>query len=97
MDDDEKNTPRRTAANHAFFEYQPLDVTYKANFTLPFDIKIYRQLSWGKHVDIFMTDQRAYRADHVVPEGPADISVGKFIDNTSIGSRYFVRKSGFDP
>lgn len=97
MDDDEKNTPRRTAANRSFFEYQPLDVTYKANLTFPFDIEIYRQLSWGKHVDIFMTDQRQYRADHLVPEGPADLSVGKFIDNTSIGSRYFVRKSGFDP
>lgn len=97
LDDDEKNTPRRTAANHAFFEYQPLDITYKANLTFPFDIKIYRQLSWGKHVDIFMTDQRQYRADHLVPEGPANLAMGKFIDNTSIGSRYFVRKSGFDP
>jgi len=98
MDDDEKNTPRRTAANRAFFEYQPLDVEYKAQFTWPFDIKIYRQLSWGKHVDIFMTDQRSYRSDHLIPEGTgADISVGKYIDNTSIGSRYFVRKSGFDP
>ena len=96
--DDEKNTPRRTAANRAFFEYQPLDVTYKANLTWPFDIKIYRQLSWGKNVDIFMTDQRAYRADHLIPEGPpADIAVGKFLDYSSIGSRYFVRKSGFDP
>lgn len=98
VDDDEKNTPRRTNANRAFSEYQPLDVTYKANLTYPFDLKIYRQLSWGKHVDIFMTDQRQYRADHLIPEGTgADISVGKFIDNTNIGARYFVRKSGFDP
>lgn len=96
-DDDEKNTPRRTAANRAFFEYQPLDVVYKPKLTFPFDISIYRQLSWGRHVDLFMTDQRQYRADHLVPEGPSDLSVGKFIDNTNIGSRYFVRKSGFDP
>ena len=94
--DDEKNTPRRTAANRAFFEYQPLDVAYRPKLTFPFDITIYRQLSWGKHVDIFMTDQRQYRDDHVVPEGPADLAVGKFLANSSIGSRQFVRKSGFD-
>lgn len=95
---DEKNTPRRTAANRAFFEYQPLDVVYKANLTFPFDIQIYRQIRYGKHVDLFLTDQRSYRADHLIPEGQgADLSVGKFIDYTNIGARYFVRKAGFDP
>ena len=94
---DEKNTNRRQAADRAFFEYQPIDAVYKPNVGFPFDIKIYRQFSWGKHVDLFMTDQRMYRADHLVPEGPADLAVGKFSNNSSIGSRYFVRKSGFDP
>lgn len=95
---DEKNTPRRTAANRAFFEFQPVDVTYKANLTFPFDIQIYRALRFGKHVELFMTDQRQYRADHLIPEGQgADPSVGKFIDYTMVGSRYFVRKAGFDP
>jgi alkaline phosphatase D len=93
---DEKNTARRTAANRAFSEFQPLDVVYKDNLTFPFDIQIYRQLSWGKHVDIFMTDQRSYRADHLIPEGPADFAVGKLTNNSSNGSRYFVRKSAFD-
>jgi alkaline phosphatase D len=96
--DDEKNTPRRTAANHAFYDYQPIDVGYRADLAYPFDIKIYRQLRWGKHVDLFLTDQRSYRSDHVVPEGQGtDFAVGKFVDYTSIGSRYFVRKAGFDP
>ena len=96
--DDEKNTPRRTAANHAFYDYQPIDVAYHANLEYPFDIKIYRQLRWGKHVDLFLTDQRSYRSDHVIPEGKgADLAVGKFINYTSVGSRYFVRKAGFDP
>ena len=72
---DEKNTPRRTAANRAFFEFQPIDVVYKSNLTFPFDIQIYRQIRYGKHVDLFMTDQRAYRADHLIPEGQgADLS-----------------------
>lgn len=94
---DEKNTARRASANRAFFEFQPIDAVYKPNVGFPFDIKIYRTLRWGKHVELFMTDQRMYRADHLIPEGPADLSVGKFSDNSSIGSRYFVRKSGFDP
>lgn len=95
---DEKNTARRTAANHAFFDYQPLDVVYKPNLVFPFDIQIYRQIRYGKHVDLFLTDQRSYRADHLIPEGVgADAAVGKFIDYTMIGSRYFVRKPGFDP
>lgn len=95
---DEKNTPRRTAANRAFFEFQPVDVTYKANLTFPFDIQIYRALRFGKHVELFMTDQRQYRADHLIPEGQGtDFACGKFIDYTMVGSRYFVRKEGFDP
>lgn len=95
--DDEKNTPRRTNANRAFFEFQAIDVTYKSNLTFPFDIEIFRQLRFGKNVDLFMTDQRSYRADHLTPEGEgADPAVGKFTDFTMIGSRYFIRKSGFD-
>lgn len=95
--DDEKSTQRRTNANRAFWEHQPIDVVYKPHLFFPADIVIYRNLRYGKHVEIFMTDQRQYRADHLIPEGVgADISVGKFIDYTIIGTRYFIRKSGFD-
>jgi alkaline phosphatase D len=31
-------------------------------------ITIYRQLRFGKHVDIVVTDNRSYRSDHAVPE-----------------------------
>lgn len=93
---DEKNTPRRQAANRAFFEYQPADITYEEK-SFPNDITIYRKLGYGKNVDIFMTDQRLYRANHLIPEGPVDLAVGKPSKNSSIGSRYFVRKSVFDP
>jgi len=98
LEGDEKNTARRTAANRAFFDHQPIDVVYKENFTFPFDIKIYRTLRWGKHVELFLTDQRSYRADHLVPEGgKVDFSVGKFLNYNIVGTRYFVRKPGFDP
>jgi alkaline phosphatase D len=94
---DEKSTQRRTNANRAFWEHQPIDVVYKSTLFFPADIAIYRNLRWGKHVEIFMTDQRQYRDDHLIPEGVGtDISVGKFIDYTIIGTRYFIRKSGFD-
>jgi alkaline phosphatase D len=93
---DEKNTPRRMAANRAFFEYQPVDVFYEASAQFPNDIKIYRQLRFGKHVDLFLTDQRMYRDEHLIPEGPVDALVGKFTANSMIGSRYFPRKSEFD-
>lgn len=95
---DEKNTPRRTNANHAFWDFQPIDVGYKPNLPHPFDIKIYRNFRYGKHVELFMTDQRGYRADHLIPEGTGtDFACGKFLDFSMIGSRYFVRKEGFDP
>lgn len=95
---DEKSTERRTNANRAFWEHQPIDVVYKSTLFYPADIQIYRNLRWGKHVEIFMTDQRQYRADHLIPEGePADPSVGKFINYTIVGTRYFIRKEGFDP
>ena len=92
----EQNTPRRRAANRAFSEYQPADITHDYDASFPNDIKIYRTVRWGKHVELFMTDQRMYRDDHLIPEGPLDIAVGKVEHNTSIGSRYFVRKSVYD-
>jgi alkaline phosphatase D len=94
---DEKNTPRRNAADRAFFEFQPVDIPFDAKAGFPNDLRLYRQLNWGKHVDIFMTDERYYRSDHVVPEGPPNLAVGKPAANTSFGSRYIVRKDGFDP
>ncbi len=93
----EQNTPRRLAADRAFSEYQPMEIVYDPNAAFPGDIKIYRTLNWGKNVDLFLTDQRLYRDDHVIPEGPTDVSVGKVQANSMIGARYFVRKSAFDP
>lgn len=92
----EQDTPRRKVASRAFAEFQPADITRNANAAFPGDITIYRSLRFGKHVELFMTDQRMYRDDHVVPEGPRNLSTGKVSQNSSFGSRYFVRKSAFD-
>lgn len=88
---------QREDADQAWHEYQAADVEYDASAAYPNDIKIYRTLRYGKHVELFLTDQRYYRSDHVIPEGPADATVGKFFANSEQGSRIFVLKSGFDP
>jgi alkaline phosphatase D len=93
---DERNTPRRVAANRAFFEFQPVDIFYEPAAEFPNEIKIYRQLRYGKHVELFLTDQRMYRAEHLIPEGPTDTLIGKTTANTIVGSRYLVRKAEFD-
>lgn len=93
---DEKSTARREAANQAFFEFQPADVPFDESAGFPNDIRVYRSLRYGRHVELMLIDGRLYRSDHVIPEGPVDLSVGKFSANSSLGSRNFVLKPGFD-
>jgi alkaline phosphatase D len=93
---DEKDTQRREAATQAWFEYIPTDLTYRPESGFPEDIKIYRSYRYGKHVDLLLIDQRYYRSDHVVPEGPVDLSVGKIAPFSPLGSRIFARKDNFD-
>jgi alkaline phosphatase D len=94
---DEKDSSRRHAASRAWFEYQPADIDFSDGAAFPKDIKIYRQLRYGKHLDVFITDQRYFRSDHVIPEGPKDDKVAKLTENSAVGSRFFLLKSGFDP
>ncbi|MBK7585708.1 MAG: alkaline phosphatase D family protein [Myxococcales bacterium] len=107
---EEKSTERRENSNQAWFEYQPADVTFDANKAFPDDLVIYRTLRYGKHVELFLTDQRSYRDDHCIPEGagttdkpagaPAGVptysEAGKLDKNAALGSRNFCKKSGFD-
>lgn len=95
--EDEQNPTRRKAASRAWNEYQPADVHYDEAAAFPNDILIYRKLRWGKHLEIFLTDQRYFRSDHVIPEGPVDVDVAKLSKNSALGSRAFVLKKGFDP
>jgi alkaline phosphatase D len=106
---DEKSPERRHAASRAWFEYQPADVTFDDGASPPDDLKIYRKMRYGKHVELFLTDQRSYRADHTIPEGagPSDtppgapdyltyFTAGKLQPNQELGSRNFVRKTNTD-
>lgn len=110
---DEKSPDRRHAASQAWFEYQPADVEFLADAAPPDDLRIYRKLRFGKHVELVLTDQRSYRSDHVIPEGadpmskpegaPEDVptysAAGKTLlfPNSEVFSRNFVIKEGFDP
>src|SRR5262249_3664877 len=91
---DEKSPERRAAASRAWHEYQPADVPY-AEKPFPDDITIYRKFRFGKHLELFLTDERYYRSDHVIPQGPADILIGNQA-NSAIGARYIVLKSALD-
>lgn len=107
---DEKNPARRHAASQAWFEFQPADVTFDAAAAPPADIAIHRSLRYGKHLELFLTDQRSFRSDHVIPEGamaadrpagapmtvPTYGDVGKVFPNSEVFSRNFVKKLPFD-
>lgn len=93
---DERNTPSREAATRAFFEYVPVEPELQAAKPFPDDLQLYRSLRFGKHVELFITDQRYYRGDHLIPEGPRDPDVGKLGENSLLGSRTWVRKEAFD-
>ncbi len=80
-DEGRRQTQRRRNANQAWFEYMPADVNFDAANPAFDNISIYRDFRFGKLASLVMTDQRLYRADHVIPEAAA---------KGEVGSRYFV-------
>lgn len=88
-----RQTQRRRDASQAWFEFMPADVSFdlaQAGFD---NIRIYRQFDFGTLARLVMTDQRLYRADHVIPEsapGAGGQPAGR------IGSRYLVPQDAFD-
>jgi alkaline phosphatase D len=69
---DEKETQRKNNSIKAWFEYLPTDFEDKAVYDpsqpFPDNIKIYRDFKFGKHLHMIFTDERTYRADHLIPE-----------------------------
>lgn len=88
--DNTAQTSRRLSANQAWFEMMPADIS----FTLDpgqgiAGIRIYRDLKFGKLMHLVMTDERLYRADHLIPEAaPNPTAPGTEVG--SIGARYMV-------
>lgn len=83
-DDANPRTARRRAANQAWFEFMPADVSFDQADASFQNIQIYRSFTFGNLATLVMTDERLYRADHVIPEQAA---------GGEIGSRYFVPKA----
>jgi alkaline phosphatase D len=85
---------RRRSANQAWFEYMPADVTLDVANTTFQNIKIYRDFQFGKLMQLVMTDERLYRADHIIPESSINPATGKPLGR--IGSRYLVPQDLFN-
>jgi alkaline phosphatase D len=83
-DDETPQTARRRSANQAWFEFMPADVTLDLANPSFENIQIYRSFSFGSLATLVMTDERLYRADHIIPES----TTAGFI-----GSRYLVNAS----
>jgi alkaline phosphatase D len=71
---DEDELPRRLAADQAWFEYMPVDLSepptldWDSTQTFPDQLRYYRNFVFGQHLELVMTDLRRYRPDHLVPE-----------------------------
>lgn len=83
-DDQTAQTGRRRSANQAWFEFMPADVSLNLASPSFQNIQLYRSFTFGDLATLVMTDQRLYRADHVIPEQ---------LVGSEIGSRYFVPKA----
>lgn len=79
---------RRRAANQAWFENMPADVNFDAANGYYENISIYRELKFGKLAHLILTDERLYRADHMIPEAAPNPATGQPVGR--IGARYFV-------
>ncbi|MGY8524616.1 alkaline phosphatase D family protein [Paracidovorax citrulli] len=82
-DDQTPNTARRRFASQAWFEFMPADVALDVNNPSFQNIRIYRDFTFGDLATLVVTDERLYRADHVLPETGS---------GSALGSRFLVRQ-----
>ncbi len=86
--DNTHQSARRRGANQAWFEFMPADVSYDSTTASFQNVRIYRDLPFGKLAHFIVTDERLYRADHIIPEAAPNPATGAALG--SVGSRYFV-------
>lgn len=84
----EQETPRRSNADQAWYEYMPVDLSvpptldFNAKKGFPGELRYYRSFVFGLHLELVMTDLRRYRPDHLVPEDAFPGSV--FLDQAEL-------------
>ncbi len=87
--DNTRQTARRLAANQAWFEAMPANVSFTFEPAQGItNLRIYRDLKFGRLLHLVMTDQRLYRADHIIPEAAPNPLTGQPVG--TIGARYLV-------
>lgn len=79
--DNTEQLARRRNANQAWFEFMPADVPFDPAATGFTNIQVYRDFKVGDLAHFIMTDERLYRADHVIDEK---------LTGGPVGSRIFV-------
>lgn len=75
---DEENTQRKRNAEAAFFEYMPVEQGLDSSDELTPDLlnspelfpqtMIYDTFTWGKNLELVLTDYRTFRPDHLIRE-----------------------------
>jgi len=70
----EKDTVRRQNAEQAFFEFMPVDdgspagvIDTQRSSLFP-NTKLWRNFTFGKNLELIVTDYRSFRPDHLIPE-----------------------------
>ncbi|PHV11175.1 alkaline phosphatase D family protein [Chitinimonas sp. BJB300] len=87
--DNEHQPNRRRSASRAWYEFMPADIYFSSSQDEGiFNIRIYRELQFGKLAHLVMTDERLYRSDHLIPEASINPATGTALGR--IGSRYLV-------
>lgn len=70
----ESNLRRRRDAERAYFEYMPVDVDPESDEAVPAlealhpNTRLWRSLRLGRNVELWLTDYRSFRPDHLIPE-----------------------------
>lgn len=70
----ESDLQRRRNAERAYFEYMPVDLDPDADERVPEAsalhprTKLWRSLRFGRDVELWLTDYRSFRPDHLIPE-----------------------------
>ncbi|MEO6277079.1 alkaline phosphatase D family protein [Roseateles sp.] len=87
--DNTAQTARRLAASQAWFENMPADIPFTLDPVAGITgIRIYRDLKFGRLMHMVMTDERLYRADHLIAEAAPSPLTGQ--PAGAIGARYMV-------
>ena len=96
---------RRQRAEQAFFEFIPIDQGYDdqgvnigPSMLFP-NARIYRDLSFGSLVDLFLTDYRSYHPSPLIAADafPATIVMTEEVVSNFFGPSWTVARASFDP